>query len=129
MIRISDIIAIILLCFLSVEALSCDFGNDITKNEDGTYTYSRECHILVGNKLNELKLRKEEIAELRISLKLKDLALTEANTRIDLWKNQTLELESRINSQDKWSKYNNWINIGIGIGLTVASGWALGQIK
>lgn len=117
------------LTFISNVAFAeCDFSTGITKNDNGTFTYTKECHIKVGEMRQDLLISSEQIAKLNKSLDLKDLALGKADQRADLWMNTTFKLEDRINTIDKMQSTNSWIYFGLGVVSVFAAGYAASQI-
>ncbi len=114
-----------ILLTLQVAVADCDWKT-IEKTENG-YLYNKDCHVQVGKLVKEAKLRKEQVAELSKTITLKDLAMTKANERIDLWRDTSFKLEERIIKQRKWSSYNDYLYFGGGVVMTILAGWALGQ--
>lgn len=77
--------------------------------------------------MQEQKLREEQVSKLNDSIKLKDLAITKADERIELWKDTTYKLEDRLIKHDKYARKNDWMLFGGGILTTILTGWAIGQ--
>ena len=115
---------------LSTNAYSaCDFKTGITKVSDSSFLYNKPCHLEVGRLVEESKIRKKQVADLNKSLTLKDLAITKADARIDLWKATTYKLEDRMLRQKKFSKFNDTFMFGSGILAGFLSVWAAGQLR
>lgn len=120
----------ILISFLFTNiTLACDFSKDIKKSTDGTYIYSADCHIQVGNLVKENELHKQKLGLLEKSIELKDLALTKQEERVQLWMNTTYKLEDRVNTIEQYKSANQWLFFGFGVGVTVLSVWAAGQLS
>lgn len=106
----------------------CDYSK-IVKNPDGTYTYSRELHLCVGQMKSELEAANTQVVEYKKVIDLKDLALTKANERSDMWMNTSFKMQDRINSIESLQSKSNLLYTALGVGLTVLSVWAAGQLK
>lgn len=121
---------ILMLCisFASNSCADCDFSKDIQKNADGSYTYTRECHLDVGNTYKALEKRVLQVGKLEEALELKDLALIKSHERMDLWRNTTYKLEDRVNSMEEFKKRNEWLYFGLGIVVTGLAVWGAGQL-
>lgn len=122
---------VILVCALQIAnpALGCEFSKDIQRNEDGTYTYTRDCHVEVGKKLDELDIRLLQIEDLKSSLDLKDLALQKSEERIELWRETSFKLEDRVNKIEKYKSQQQWYWFALGIVVTGAAVWSAGQLN
>jgi hypothetical protein len=108
---------------------SCNWGTDIIKNSDGSYTYSRSCHLEVGISLEELDLRRKQVVELNKTIELKDLALKYSEERTHLWLDTSLKMNDRLNQYEASRSNQGWVYFGLGVAATVLSVWAAGQIK
>lgn len=115
--------------FLAQSAWACDFSQDITKNQDGSYTYTKDCHEEVGVKVKRLELKEKQVKKLNEALDLKDMAITKSHERIDLWMNTTYKLEDRVNTIEAIKERNKWIYFGLGIIVTGAAVWGAGQLR
>ena len=61
----TKIVTFLLLLSIPVQSFAaCDFAKDIKSNEDGTYTYTKDCHIEVGKRVKRLVLVEEQVVEL-----------------------------------------------------------------
>lgn len=123
------ITALMIVLCLPLQALAdCDFtdGKGVTKVEGG-YLYTKECHIAVGQMKYDLGVAKDQIALLNKSLDLKDLAITKADQRAELWQTATFKLEDRINTIDQMRVTNNWMYFGLGVLTVFAAGYIASQ--
>lgn len=93
------------------------------------YAYPVDCHIDCGRLRKAEPLYKEQVKQLKKSIEFKDLAIQDANKRIDLWKSTTQDLEQIIIKQEENQERMKWIYFGLGILTTGAAVWAAGQIK
>jgi L-lactate utilization protein LutB len=96
----------------------CNFQIDIVKNADGTRTYSKECHVAVGEMKQDLEIEVQKTDKLNKALNLKDLVIEKADQRADLWMNTAFKLEDRINKIDDMQSTNKWIAFGLGVVVT-----------
>lgn len=96
---------------------ACDFKTGVVKNEDGSRTYTKECHVAVGEMKQDLEIETEKNAKLNKALNLKDLVIEKADQRADLWMNTTFKLEDRITKIDEMQSTNKWIAFGLGLAV------------
>ena len=93
---------IFLMAFLSlisnIAFADCDWKSDITPGPNHTFIYSEACHLQVGQLVQDAKVKDQQIADLNKALQLKDLALTNADARTQLW------MTSTQNEQDRMAK-------------------------
>lgn len=118
--------------FLSVTlfsqiSMACNFSTDIKENSDGTFTYSRACHVQVGKTQKELSLRQEQVKELNAAILLKDSAILKYEERTLLWMETSYKLNDRLQSYERHKETNNWILIGTGFAAAILATWAAGQ--
>jgi hypothetical protein len=123
---ISAILAVSM--FMSATAYAeCDFKTGITPTDHGTYEYTKECHVAVGQLRQNYLIDEQKIADLNKALDLKDLAITKANQRADLWMDTSFKLEDRVMTIDKMESTNKWIYFGLGVLTTFAAAYAARQ--
>lgn len=122
------IVAVMILLCLPLSAFAqCDFSTGITKTDQG-YLYTNECHIAVGQMKHDLGVAQAQVSLLQKSLDLKDLTITKADARADLWQASTFKLEDRINTIDQMRSTNNWMYFGLGVLTVFAAGYAASQV-
>lgn len=127
----NKIISIILLFSMSLPSLafgSCDFANDIKLMSDGNYSYTKDCHVEVGKRIKKLDLATQEIDELNKTIELKDLALVKQKERADLWMDTSFKMNDKLQSYEAASSRSAWVQFGLGVGVTILSVWAAGQL-
>lgn len=107
----------------------CDFSTDVKKNPDGSYTYSRECHIEVGNQIKDNKTKDEQIKKYVQSLELKDLALDKAEQRLQNYSTTIGKMEDRVNTIERMNDTNKLLYLGLGIAATALAVWGAGQLR
>jgi hypothetical protein len=108
---------------------SCNWSEDVRKNQDGSFSYSRGCHVEVGASLEELDLRRRQVDELKKSVELKDLAISYSEQRTQLWIDSSIKMNERLNQHEATRANSGWIYFGVGVAVTVLSVWAAGQLK
>lgn len=114
-----------MMMFSNVALAECDFSTGITKNENGTFTYSRECHLKVGEIRQDLSIAQGQNLKLIQALDLKDLALSKADQRADMWMNTSLKLEEKVNTIDQMRSTNQWLYFGLGVLTVFAAGYVV----
>lgn len=125
-----SIVSILLaVCIFSNAALAdCDFSTGITPGPNKTFIYSEECHKKVGQMAQDLKTKDAQIADLNKAITLKDLALTKADERTQLWMDTSDKLQDRVTKIDEVYKKNEWLYFGLGVLTTFAAGYAAAQL-
>jgi hypothetical protein len=104
----------------------CDFST-IKQIDANTFSYSRDCHLLVGQLVRDEAARKQQIELLNQSISLKDLAISKADERTELWRQTSYKLEDRLITQDKYQNYTKWGYFAMGSLAVILGGWAAGQ--
>jgi hypothetical protein len=115
--------------FTSLAYASCDFSKDIRSNPDGSFTYSRACHIEAGKAINSVSIMEERILGLEKKLELKDLMITRYDDRAQLWMDTSFKLNDRLQTYESLKATDRWTSFGLGVIMTVVSVWAAGQIN
>ena len=105
----------------------CNIKTDIVR-KDNFVAYSYDCHQMVGKLIQDEKDRKDQIVALNESLKFKDLEIKFSEKQSELWQNEAENQYKIIQNYSKYNKYQNWMYFGGGIGLTILSVRAAGQI-
>lgn len=124
------ILAIMVVCMLPLQALAeCKWETGITKLSNGNYEYTKECHVKVGETVRDLNISLGQNLKLTEALSFKDLALTKANERADLWMNTSYKLEARIETMDSIYQRNKWLYFGLGILVASAAVYGAGQLN
>lgn len=125
------IISLVVLSLLTsqVSYADCVWSRDIKENQDGSYTYTRGCHVQVGKNNKELDLRKQQVEELNKTIELKDLALVKQEERVNLWMDSTLKMNDKIQSYESLRSTNQILYFGLGILVMSAAVWGAGQLR
>lgn len=120
---------ILMLCFASNLAFAeCDFSTGITPLGDGTFKYSGECHRKVGQLQQENKTKDAQLADLTKAIELKDLAISKADQRTQLWMDTSYKLEDRLNKIDELRSKNEVLYFALGVVFTGAAVWGASQL-
>lgn len=122
-------VAMIGLTLSNAANAACDFSTGITKNADGSYTYTRECHVAVGQMKYDLEAANKQVEDYKKVIELKDLALTKANERADLWMESSFKLQDRMNTIEDMKSKNQWLTFAAGVIFTGLAVWGAGQLR
>ena len=121
--------SLLLICFTSNIALAdCDFKTGITPGPNKTFIYSEECHLKVGQLVQDNAVQLAQIADLNKAITLKDLAITTSDSRIALWSSTSDNLEQRLQRVDSMQSKNEFIYFGLGILATIGVGFAVAKL-
>lgn len=95
----------------------------------GSYIYPVDCHIEFGQLRQDDEERKKQIAHLKESIKLKDLAIDTSNSRIELWQNTTYKMEDRLLKIERNNDRMKWIYFGLGILVMTGATYGASQLN
>ena len=124
------ILALVMLSLFPFSALAeCEWKTGITKLPSGTFEYSRDCHFKVGETVRDLGIAKEQYRLTTEALTLKDLAISKADARAELWMQTSYSLEKRIETLDKMNTQTKWIYFGLGVLATSAAIYGASQLS
>lgn len=120
--------SLLLFCLLSNAALAdCDFSKGITPGPNHTFIYTEECHQAVGKLVQDNAALTLQVGDLTKAISLKDLALTKADERTQLWMNTSDKLIDRVDKIDETVKHNEWLYFGLGVLTTFAAGYIVSR--
>lgn len=120
---------IVMLAFCSNIALAdCDFSTGITANPDGSRTYTKECHIKVGQIKQDLDIANSQLTDYKKAIELKDLAITKSDQRADMWREATFKLEDRVSTIESLQGKNQFLYFGLGVVATIGAAWAASRL-
>ena len=122
---ISVILAFSLLS--SIAYGNCDYSK-IISNPDGTYTYSKALHLCVGQAVQDNATKDQQIQDLTKAYDFKTLATTKADARADLWEQNSLKLETTVQTIETTQKRNDMIWFGLGALSVFAAGMATASL-
>lgn len=113
--------------FSNVAFADCDYSK--VQKVDGGYLYTKELHLCVGEMKQDLGIANQKVEKLVKAIELKDLTITKADQRADLWMQTSFKLEDRIQTIDSMRSTNNWLYFGLGVATMFAAAYAAGQIN
>lgn len=124
-----QVISILLILLMTSNSFAfCDWEKDIKENSNGSYTYSPGCHAEVGKTLRVNGLLGAKIDLLEKQIELKDLQISKYDERTQLWMNTSNELNEKLIKYQSITTTDKWVAFGLGIGVTILSVWAAGQL-
>jgi hypothetical protein len=106
---------------------NCDYTK-IVKNADGTFTYTKQLHLCVGDMKLDLEVAKLQIVDLNQALSLKDVALQKSDSRVKLWSDTSEQLENRITKIDTETKRNDFLYFALGIAASIGVGFMTAKL-
>jgi hypothetical protein len=119
----------VFMTFSSSAFATCDFSTGVTKNDNGSYTYTKECHVAVGQMKNDLETANGQIVEYKKVIELKDLAITKSDQRADMWMDSSFKLQDRLNTVDELKSKNQYLAFALGILVTGLAVYGAGQLR
>lgn len=126
---ISIFILMSLFCnFSFAKASDCDFKTGIKPLSDGNYEYSKDCHLKVGELVQNSNIKDQQIKDLNQAIQLKDLAIKASDDRSNLWYNTSQDLEGRVQKIDEEQKHNELLWLGMGVLGTVLTGYMVAKL-
>lgn len=113
------ILALISVICLPQQVLAdCDFAKGITKGPNKTFIYSEECHLKVGQLVQDNKVQTQQLGDLTKAVSLKDLALKDSDARAQIWMDTSGKLEDRLQKVDSLERKNDILYFGLGVVTT-----------
>lgn len=122
-------LAILFTLSSSYAKASCDWSKDIKENPNGTFTYTRECHIEVGKNFRSVSLLNEKVDLLEKKIDLKDLQISRFEERTQLWMDTSFRLNDKLMAYEASKKNDFWISFGLGVLTVIAAGYAVKQVS
>lgn len=124
------IISILLsLSFLSSVVFAdqnCDW-TQIKKLPDGGYEYNPTLNICVGQLVQMNKIQAQQIQDLTKAISLKDLAIKDDDSRVQLWETTADSEQNRLSIMESDQKHSEWLYFGLGILTTFVAGYAIAR--
>lgn len=108
-----------LLFSLNAEA-ACDWKT-IIPGPNRTFVYTEVCHQEVGKLVQANK-------DLASAVQLKDLAITNADARTQLWMTTSENMENRLQKMDSSEKSNGWLMFGLGALTVLGAGFMAAKL-
>lgn len=125
---------IILSIFVSIIFLTtnlfadCQFSTGIKPGPNDTFIYSKDCHLKVGQIVEDDKVKSQQVEDLTKAIALKTSALNLADKRADDWMDTSLKLEKNVQDIDNLKKENEWIYFGLGALTVIATGFSVASL-
>jgi hypothetical protein len=76
---------------------------DLKHNADGTVLYTKDCHKRVGEVVEELELRKEQVKQLNLSVDFYKKGYDIQDQRAKDWMNTSIQLDKELQRQKTFS--------------------------
>lgn len=117
-----------ILCFLiSSQAMACQWSS--IKQVESEFVYSRGCHIKVGKLVKTEPLQREQVKKLKESITFKDLAITQADAKSNLWQKEAEKQLSHLQKYEKNARMERIIWFTAGVASILVGSWAINQTK
>jgi hypothetical protein len=126
--KLTSVAIVVAILSQSVAMADCDFKT-VTRLDDGSYKYSRECHLKVGEMKQDIEIKDSQIADYKKAIELKDLALVRTEQRADMWMNTSFKMEDRLNTIDELRSKNYVLYFILGVATTSLAVWGAGQLR
>jgi len=112
---------------LAMADQTCDWST-IKQLPDGGFEYSATLNICVGQLVQDSKVKDQQITDLTKAISLKDLALTNADARIQLWMTSAENEQDRLSKISSDQKHSEYLAFGLGLLTAIGTGYALSRI-
>lgn len=120
---------ILILCSLSQSAFAnCDYAKDIVKIDTNKYTYSLDCHLLMGTNIKKIELMTQEELDLKKAIDAQKEALNLADERTQNWLNTAIAQNESLNKVEHLQNINKTLYFTLGVLTTILAVFAAGQI-
>ena len=113
----------------SVSFADCDFATMVKKLDDGTFNYSKECHIKNGENVRDLGIANQQVEKLNQAIVLKDTAISKADERAEMWKGAAIKMDDRITTAENMQNTNKWLYFGVGFLSAIAAVYGAKQLR
>jgi len=117
----------LLLLISNVASASCDWST-IKQLPDGGYEYSPALNLCVGNLVQQNKVQTQQIADYTKAISLKDLALTAADQRTQIWTTTAENEQDRMTKLTTEQHHTDFIYFGLGVLATIGAGFAAAKL-
>ena len=114
--------------FCNYSFATCDFSKGITSLPDGNYEYSKECHLAVGQLVQDNATKDVQIQDLTKAISLKDLAIKASDDRATLWSNTSQNLENRLQKVDSLQSKNQLLMFALGAFTVIGAGFMTARL-
>jgi hypothetical protein len=126
-------IVILLICALFSNPVfgnsqpSCDW-TQIKQLPDGGYEYDPQLHLCVGSLVQQNKDLTLQVGDLTKAVQLKDLALSTADSRTQLWQKSADDAQSSLSKIESTNSTRDWIFFGLGVCTTFLAGFMASKL-
>jgi hypothetical protein len=114
--------------FSNLAIADCKWSMGVTPSPDGTYKYSSECHLRVGNMIEDIATKDKQIADYEGAITLKDLAIQKSDERTMLWMDTSGKMQDRLTKIDETVKHNEWLYFGLGALTVLGAGFMAARL-
>lgn len=113
----------------SMAYADCDFRTGITEQADGSFKYTKACHLKVGEMKQDLEIAEQKVEKLNLAIVNLNLAITASDTRADMWRNTAFKMEDKFESYDKLRQNNQLLYFIGGALFTGLAVWGAGYLS
>lgn len=124
---ISIILLFSLFSNISFGDTNCDWTT-IKTLPDGGFEYSPALNICVGRLVQTNQIQTQQIADYQKAISLKDLALQNADARIQLWETSADNELDRLNKIQSDQKKSDWLMFGLGALTILGAGFMTAKL-
>jgi hypothetical protein len=123
------IVFVMISCFMISNIARADCDWSFIKNmPNGDYEYTPECHLKVGQLVQDNATQLVQIQDLNAAIALKNLALTASDQRVALWQKTADDSQDRLSKIDSDSKRNDWIAFSLGALTMLGAGYMASRL-
>ena len=120
-------ILVLLSMIPSLAFADCDWKT-IQKTPQGQYLFSETLYLCVGQLVQDNKTKDAQIADYQKAIQLKDLAITNADARSQMWETTAGNENDRLQKVESDKSHSDWLYFGLGVATTFLAGYAAAQL-
>jgi hypothetical protein len=114
--------------FSNLAFADCDWKTGIIPGPNKTFIYSEACHQAVGALVQSNTVQTQQIKDLTQAIQLKDLALTSADKRTQMWTVTAENEQDRMVGLTKDQSHSDWLFFSLGVATTVLAGFMTARL-
>lgn len=119
-----NLVCSIMFFVLSTNVIAdCDFSAGISSGPNNTHIFTEDCYLKVGQLVQDVKVKEQQIIDYTKAIQLKDLAITNADSRTALWTKTAEDAQDRMNRLSTDQNRNDWIMFGLGALTVLGAGF------
>jgi hypothetical protein len=122
------IYALLAILTTDVAFAECDFKTGIIDGPNKTFIYTEECHQKVGQLVQSNATQAAQIADYQKAITLKDLAITAADQRTQLWTKTAEDEQDRMNKLTADQNRSVWLYFGLGALTVIGAGFMTAKL-